>query len=231
MTIKPSYRQRWKFSDDDAPYVAAFEAAAARLGFSRQRIEQSFDWYRDHGRQAGSPEKMRESFETFATGKGWGDDHVSDALLWHDVVHERGVEAVELGPAPAGADNEKRLAEIRKISAEDPQAYDSDPALQAEHMDLIAAIQGSPAAPGATPAQSAGARARDGAAAGGGDRLEEIRRMNRENPDAYNADKALQAEHEQLIAASLPAPAGAPAGGTIEGSGANGGADAQGAAE
>lgn len=121
-----------------------------------------------------------------------------------DTIIASGVESLPPLPAPSFTrDDADRLSEIRAISRNDPQGYESNQALQAEQLALLEAQQ---AAKGtAAPIQSKPAPAATPAPAT--DRLSQIREMRRNDPNSYEQNAAIQAEELGLIQASLPTPA------------------------
>lgn len=100
-------------------------------------------------------------------------------------------------PSFTSADD-ARLAAIREIARNDPQAYESNQTLQDEQLALLEARQaaGGKASPGNGSASAPPA----------GDRLAQIREMRRNDPDGYERNAALQTEELSLIEASLPKP-------------------------
>jgi hypothetical protein len=91
-----------------------------------------------------------------------------------------------------GADDQRRLEEIKTLRRNDPNKYEADKTLQLEELDLLEGV-GS----GQAPAQADASRPQ------GADRLQAIRELRRNDPRAYDGYARLQAEELSLIEAQI----------------------------
>jgi hypothetical protein len=197
-------------SQRDIPAAKQYERLFERLGFSRSQIDQALVF---GSSLKGSPEDMANQFEHFVQAKlGLSS---ADAAVASDVslglidLANQGSGIESLPPIEDrhfGADDQRRLDEIRTLRRNDPDKYEADKALQLEELDLLEGV-GSGQAP-----QADASRPQS-------NRLQEIRDLRRNDPRAYDGDARLQAEELSLIEAQIasrpseptPSPQPAPA--------------------
>jgi hypothetical protein len=115
--------------DADEQIRRAFRDAFGRAGLDQTQLTQALEWYRDHGQRLGAdPIKLAESFQEFATGRGWDPGHVAAATSVYDAIAEKGAAAVL---APTGAEEDAAtIARADELLRTDPDAYWRDVGLQ-----------------------------------------------------------------------------------------------------
>lgn len=190
-----------------------FERLWTNLGWNEDQITEGLKFGANY-KGDGSEEDISKQFKELAAVIEAPDiDMAIDVGLGlRDSINMNGLESLPPLPAVENSftkDDEARLAEIRQTIRGDPSAYDG---LQAEQLTLLEAQQ-------AAGGKVSTGKAVVASAAPSGDRLEQIREMRRNDPDAYNADKGLQAQELALIEASLPA--ASTGGATSEGTASN----------
>jgi hypothetical protein len=183
-----------------------YERLFGNLGWNDKQITEALKFgatYQGDGSEADVSAKFKE-FAAYIDAPDM-DVSLDAALGLRDTISMEGLESLpDLGSASAPsftASDEARLAEIRQTIRDDPTALDR---LQDEQLALLEARQ---AAGGKVSASTAAASAPPA-----GDRLAQIREMRRNDPQAYDSDRALQAEELSLIEASLPTSAPVPTG-------------------
>jgi len=193
----------------DADLVNSVRFAARRAGWSGRKLEQAFEWFKDHATDLGrmTVEQRIASFQEFTAARGWRAPEVESALGWFGEAQsalDRG-QAPPLPPAPTREQDTARRAEIDRLMQEDPDAYWRNQDVQDELYEINARADGSSAQPAqvAPPSvDSSGRRA-------------EIEGLMKTSPDAYWRDPGVQAEYRALLGAG-----GEPAGDAVAGSAA-----------
>jgi hypothetical protein len=145
--------------------------AVARIGFTGRNAAVAASFMRAMGLQ-GVPEakavKVLEAYarafgpnarvgiedvspwlEYAASRNAWGSDIVDAAASWFTTVHEAGgdpevIRSFDYQPPVHDDRREARIAEIRQLNRSNPDAYDSNPALQAEYLALLEQSNSSP---------------------------------------------------------------------------------------
>ncbi|WOH70653.1 hypothetical protein RX330_20360 [Bradyrhizobium sp. NDS-1] len=141
----------------------------------------------------GDEEALLSSFRAQASRLGLESHVTSLAADWGLEAREE-INSGKWQPEPAPpSDNASLLADIRAYRQQWPDEYGQDKAMQEAELALIAADLGEkpPKVSGQLPTTP------------GAQRMMEIRQIMRDEPDRYNADKALQAEQLGLIEADL----------------------------
>lgn len=194
-------------SNRDMMAAKQYERLFTNLGWSRNQIDQALVY----GSQLrGSPQDMADQFEHFAKAKlGMSSQEAATAvdvsLGLIDLANEGGG-LESLPPLPErhfGADDQRRLDEIRNLRRNDPNAYEEQRA-QFE-LDEIELLEARGAAGGTGPSPQASrpgdrhygdsAEVRQGSLHQ--DRMQQIREMRRNDPDAY-ARNAAAFEREEI---------------------------------
>jgi hypothetical protein len=183
-------------SQRDIPAAKQYERLFERLGFSRSQIDQALVF---GSSLKGSPEDMVNQFEHFVQAKlGMSSQEAalaSDVSLGLIDLANQGGGIESLPPIEErhfGADDARRLEEIRTLRRNDPDKYEADKTLQLEELDLLEGVGSGQASHQA-----------DAPRPQGNDRLAQIREMRRNDPHSFDRNPALEAEELSLIEAQI----------------------------
>jgi hypothetical protein len=141
--MHPSYFSKWKFSSEDAPYVAAFEGWAKKSGWERKQVEAAFDWYADThkpGQQPLSTEDGWFSWEDYATRKGFSVEDIRGTAQFHDTLVTQGPQA--FAEEHSRADDLKRAAEIEQLMKVPNGEYEANPEMRLEYHSILERLGG-----------------------------------------------------------------------------------------
>jgi hypothetical protein len=141
--MHPSYFSRWKFSAEDAPFVAAFENWAKKAGWTRKQVEQGFSWYADTHKPNQPPMSTEDgwaSWENFAVAKGFSVQDIKATAQFHDTLVTQGPAA--FAEQYSRADDLKRAAEIEQLMKVPNGEYDANPEMRLEYHDILERLGG-----------------------------------------------------------------------------------------
>jgi hypothetical protein len=178
----------------DLPAALQYQRLFENLGWSRSQIDQALQF---GATLQGSAQNNADAFEHFvSTRLGLSSQDAAMAtdvsLGLIDLANEGGgIES--LPPLPErqfGADDQRRLDQIRELRRNDFDKYEADKALQLEELDLLEGV-GSGSAPAQAPKPQ------------GADRLQEIRAQRRADPRSFDYNPAIEAEELSLIEAQI----------------------------
>jgi hypothetical protein len=194
------YSQFGLRGDADETLRRAFRDAFGRAGLGQAQLTQALEWYRDHGQRLGAdPIKLAESFQEFATRRGWDPGHVAAATSVYDAIAEKGPAAV-LAPTPSAEEDAATIAKASDLLRTDAKAYWKDEGLQEAQFEALERQQATaPAAPAVDDtAIERRIAERD---------VDKFARMLRDPASAakYWASRDLQRQHHDAIEASLQA--------------------------
>lgn len=184
--------RRLGVSEKWLPHAAHYAGVMQGLGMTRSQIDEAIRWGAAY---SGPIEDVRQHFDALCTRHHIDTQLADFSESWHGQVLERGIENMPdvSDPAPARADDERRLAEIREGIRNDPDSYESNVDLRDEHLAIIERLGVGEEKPpteqtSATPTPNS-------------NRLAQIRELRRSDPDAYDGNPALQREELALLSA------------------------------
>lgn len=163
-------------------------------GVPADKIDHLIAWGVDYS-GSGQEAELLSAFRQQATRLGL-EDHITASAADLGLEAREQINSGKWQPEPVAADDTTQLlADIRRFRQQWPQDYEADAEMRAAELALLSASLGEkPAAGSIVPPPASNADMR----------LKEIRQLRRDDWQAYESNKALQAEELSLIEGSLP---------------------------